>query len=60
MDEQDSTMTQNLSGQWVPSIPLPGYSLFRKVCWCKRGFWTMRGYRGHFALAHIVKLRERA
>lgn len=57
--EQDTTMTQNLSGQWVRSIPLPLYSLGRKVCWCKQGFWTTRGYRGHFALCHILILPSR-
>jgi hypothetical protein len=50
-------MTQNLAGEWVPSIPLPLYGL-RKQCECGRRFWTADGYRGHYALVHVLKLRE--
>ena len=58
----DGTMTQNDEGQWVPSIPVPFYGL-RKRCECGRKFWTEEGYRGHYALAHILRLasgKERA
>lgn len=47
--------TQNRDGRWVPSIPLPLYGV-RKRCRCGRRFWTMRGYQGHYALVHILKL----
>lgn len=48
-----ATTTQNARGEWVPSIPLPLYGL-RKRCECGRKFWTMDGYRGHYALRHIL------
>jgi hypothetical protein len=48
---------KNLDGQWVPDIPVPYWILFGKKCaQCGKNFWTMRGYRGHYALAHILKL----
>jgi hypothetical protein len=46
---------QNKRGQWVPAIPLPFYGL-RKRCDCGRKFWTTDGYRGHYALCHILSL----
>jgi hypothetical protein len=46
-------ITQNARGKWVPSIPLPLYGL-RKRCCCGRRFWTEDGYRGHYALSHIL------
>jgi hypothetical protein len=51
----DKTVMQakNAAGQWVPSIPLPFYGL-RKRCECGRRFWTLAGYRGHYALAHVL------
>jgi hypothetical protein len=49
------TDTTNDQGQWVPAIPLPLYGL-RKQCQCRRKFWTTAGYRGHYALAHILHL----
>ena len=49
------TQTQNKRGEWVPAIPLPYYGL-RKHCTCGRRFWTEQGYRGHYALAHILAL----
>jgi hypothetical protein len=53
--EQGVTMTQNLHGNWVQAIPLPLYGL-RKQCVCKRRFWTTEGYRGHYALCHVLIL----
>lgn len=47
--------TQNREGQWVPAIPLPFYGL-QKRCYCGARFWTSRGYRGHYALVHILKI----
>lgn len=47
--------TQNDRGEWVPAIPLPLYGV-RKECTCGRKFWTMGGYRGHYALVHILHL----
>ena len=48
-----SIMTQNRRGDWVPSIPLP-FLGFRKTCSCGEKFWTMKSYRGHYALEHIL------
>lgn len=48
--------TRNADGEWVPSIPLPLYMWpHRNRCRCGRWFWTEAGYRGHYALAHIIK-----
>jgi hypothetical protein len=58
-NEQDTTRVQNLSGQWVRAIPEPARGILRKRCWCMRGFWTTAGYRGHYALAHVMQLRDR-
>ena len=44
---------QNSKGEWVPSIPLPLFGL-RKRCECGQSFWTLPGYRGHYALVHIL------
>ena len=41
-------------GKWVPAVPEPLYGL-RKSCQCGEKFWTMPGYRGHYALAHILE-----
>ncbi len=50
-----NTSTQNARGQWVPAIPLPLYlPLHRYRCDCKRAFWTVGGYRGHYALVHVM------
>jgi hypothetical protein len=46
---------QNRDGQWVPAIPLPFYGLLKR-CDCGARFWTARGYRGHYALVHILKI----
>jgi hypothetical protein len=50
-----ATTTQNDRGDWVPAIPLPFYGL-RKRCDCGQRFWTAAGYRGHYALVHILGL----
>lgn len=47
--------THNGRGQWVPAIPLPYFGI-RKRCHCGRRFWTIDGYRSHYALAHILAL----
>lgn len=47
-------MTQNARGEWVPAIPLPYLGLRRRCGACDRRFWTMDGYRGHYALEHIL------
>lgn len=58
-----TTMTTNNRGQWVPAIPLPfylGLPTLRHQCQgdrretCGKKFWTMAGYRGHYALRHIL------
>ena len=48
-----ASTAQNARGEWVPSIPLPMYGI-RKRCECGRKFWTAAGYRGHYALDHIL------
>lgn len=45
-------LRQNNAGAWLPAIPLP-YNGLRKRCDCGAKFWTMTGYRGHYALIHI-------
>jgi hypothetical protein len=45
--------TQNYHGEWVPAIPGPFFGV-RKVCRCGRKFWTMEGYEGHYAYAHVL------
>jgi hypothetical protein len=52
-----STQTRNLDGDWVTAIPLPFHGL-RKRCTCGRRFWTVAGYRGHYALAHVLRLED--
>lgn len=51
-------LTANRDGEFVPAIPHPLY-VIRKRCHCGRHFWTVAGYRGHYALAHILKLGDR-
>lgn len=47
--------TQNKRGEWVPAIPLPLFTWpHRHRCSCGRSFWTMGGYRGHYAVAHLI------
>ena len=53
---------RNARRDWVPSIPVPFYRWLRYQCIhgfagegvCERKFWTLDGYRGHFALDHIL------
>lgn len=47
--------TKNKYGRWVPAICEPFFGL-RKQCSCGRAFWTYEGYRGHYALKHILGL----
>ncbi len=50
---------QNTRGEWVPAVPLPLFvTLRRKECPCGERFWTMRGYLGHYAYAHILGMEE--
>lgn len=58
LSRRDS-QTQNKQGEWVPAIPEPYYHLLRKECYmdnCHEKFWTILGYRSHFALRHIMGL----
>lgn len=53
--QESGTQAQNDRGEWVPAIPLPLYVWpHRHRCKCGGGFWTESGYRGHYALAHIL------
>lgn len=54
--------TRNKDGEWVPAIPEPFETFFagfaRHLCpSCGEKFWTYDGYRGHYALCHILKLK---
>lgn len=59
-----STQAKNKSGKWVPAIPEPLYVFpFSKQCykcWYDKKyphtFWTMDGYRGHYALVHVLEI----
>ena len=54
--DQQQVMTQNRDGKWVPAIPLPLFVFpHRHRCECGQAFWTMPGYRGHYALAHALR-----
>jgi hypothetical protein len=54
--EAPQNMQQNCDGEWVPAIPEPLRGFWWKQCQCEEEFLTMRGYRGHYALAHILKV----
>ncbi|HEY7416610.1 MAG TPA: hypothetical protein VH593_15575 [Ktedonobacteraceae bacterium] len=41
----------------MKSIPLPKYGI-RNQCECGQKFWTIKGYRGHYALVHILHLGD--
>ena len=50
-----SVQAENKRGEWVPAIPLPLFTFgHRHRCECGQSFWTLSGYRGHYALAHIL------
>ena len=51
--------TQNRRGEWVTAIPLPLFLWpHRCHCACGRWFWTLAGYRGHYALVHVMGLGD--
>lgn len=50
---------RNRRGEWVPAVPHPvtsGILGWARCGDCGRAFWTTRGYRGHFALVHVLGL----
>ncbi len=47
------THMENKLGEWVPAITMPFLGA-RKKCRCGEKFWTLDGYRGHYALKHIL------
>jgi hypothetical protein len=52
------TSTLNARGEWVPAIPLPLFAWpHRYRCSCRRWFWTMNRYRGHYAVTHLLEGR---
>lgn len=66
MNRAWEAQTANRRGEWVPAIPLPLFVRGRKVCCgslhdgaCGARFWTLRGYRGHYALVHVLGLENR-
>ncbi len=48
-----SMQVKNSRGEYVPAIPLPYYGL-RRMCECRKKFWTQKGYESHYALEHIL------
>jgi hypothetical protein len=53
--EAKTVVAKNARGEWVPAIPLPIYRLWLKECpGCGASFYTTEGYRGHYALRHII------
>lgn len=52
--DKGRTFMENKRGEWVPAIPLPFYLIKRRKCTCGAKFWTNDGYRGHYALKHIL------
>lgn len=58
----DVDITQNLLGEWVPSIPDPYQGWLWKHCvhshHCEQVFWTMRAYQSHYAICHILRMRR--
>jgi len=51
----EMTEALNKKREWVPAVPEPYYCLIRKRCMkCGKMFFTVDGYRGHYALAHIL------
>lgn len=55
---ENRPQTQNRWGGWVEAIREPYYRLFRKECFCGDKYWTMSGYRGHYAVFHILGLED--
>lgn len=52
---------QNRRGEWVAAIPLPIFRLWLKECpECRERFYTTEGYRGHYALRHVLDPRDDA
>ena len=49
-----NTQCKNKRGEWVTCIEVPYFLIFRKRCRCGRKFWTMKGYKEHYALTHIL------
>lgn len=47
---------QNDRGEWVAPIPLAYRVYGLHQCECGRRFLRGAGYRGHYALAHIMGL----
>lgn len=59
--KDSDNLVKNRDGEWVPSIPFPLFGL-RKKCrfpGCHKHYFTEAGYRGHYALAHILKLPDK-
>lgn len=49
----DTIETTNKSRKWVPAIPWAVKTL-RYKCQCGQSYWTLDGYKGHYALKHIL------
>jgi hypothetical protein len=45
---------RNSRGEWVPAIQEPYYGIVMKTCSCGRRFFTIDGYKGHYAYKHIL------
>lgn len=60
LDGTSEAMARNRDGKYVPSIPLPLYVGWRmrlaQCTECHVTFKNEAGYRGHYALVHILRL----
>lgn len=55
VNKMPSTSKKNARGEWVPAVPYPLFTFpHRHRCHCGRSYWTMDGYRGHYAVTHII------
>ena len=50
--------SENKYGEYVPSIPYGFYTGFGVRCSCGRKFRNEENYAGHYALWHILGLKE--
>lgn len=57
--KEDPDVAQQLqpNGKWSPSIPLPLYGWFMKLCLCRKRFWTTASYERHYLTKHVRQER---
>lgn len=54
LTRQSAAATMNAINRVIPTIPPPFVGIRKRCLKCEAGFWTMGGYRGHYALVHIL------